>query len=43
MTTYSAKFARISTPSGVAATDQEIRRMMLELMGTAVEQIKAGQ
>jgi hypothetical protein len=28
--------------SGVAATDQEIRTMMIELMGKAVEQIKSG-
>ena len=27
---------------GVAATDQEIRAAMVELMGTAVEQIKTG-
>lgn len=27
---------------GVAATDQEIRSTMLELMGKAIEQIKAG-
>ena len=27
---------------GVAATDQQIRRTMDELMGKAVEQIKAG-
>lgn len=29
--------------AGVAATDQEIRSAMIELMGKAVEQIKAGQ
>jgi hypothetical protein len=28
--------------SGVAATDQEIRSVMIELMGKAVEQIKSG-
>lgn len=28
--------------SGVAATDQEIRTMMVELLGRAVEQIKSG-
>ena len=28
---------------GVAVTDQDIRRTMLDLMGTAVEQIKAGK
>jgi hypothetical protein len=28
--------------TGVAATDQEIRAMMIELMGKAVEQIKSG-
>ena len=28
---------------GVTTSDQEIRRMMLDLMGTAVEQIKAGK
>ena len=28
---------------GVAATDQDIRSMMIELMGTAVAQIKAGK
>jgi hypothetical protein len=27
---------------GVAATDQEIRSMMIELMGQAVQQIKSG-
>lgn len=29
--------------AGVAVTDQEIRSAMIELMGKAVEQIKAGQ
>lgn len=28
---------------GISATDQEIRKAMVELMGKAVEQIKAGQ
>jgi hypothetical protein len=28
--------------SGVAATDQEIRSLMIELMGKAIEQIKSG-
>ena len=28
---------------GVTASDQDIRRMMVELMGAAVEQIKAGR
>jgi hypothetical protein len=28
---------------GVAISDQDIRRMMVDLMGTAVEQIKAGR
>ncbi len=28
---------------GVAATDQEIRTVMIELMGRAIEQIKTGQ
>ena len=28
--------------AGVAATDQEIRTAMVELMGKAIEQIKAG-
>jgi hypothetical protein len=28
---------------GVAATDQEIRTVMIELMGKAIEQIKTGQ
>lgn len=28
---------------GISATDQEIRKAMVELMGTAVEQIKAGR
>jgi hypothetical protein len=29
--------------AGVAATDQEIRTVMIDLMGKAIEQIKAGQ
>jgi len=29
--------------TGVAATDQEIRTVMVELMGKAIEQIKAGK
>jgi hypothetical protein len=28
--------------SGVSATDQEIRSLMIELMGKAIEQIKSG-
>ena len=28
---------------GVAATDQDIRKMMIDLMGTAVAQVKAGK
>jgi hypothetical protein len=28
---------------GVTASDQDIRRMMVDLLGTAVEQIKAGK
>ena len=29
--------------AGVATTDQEIRSVMIDLMGKAIEQIKAGQ
>ncbi|HEX2120040.1 MAG TPA: DUF1476 domain-containing protein [Thermoanaerobaculia bacterium] len=29
--------------AGVATSDQDIRRVMIDLMGTAIEQIKAGK
>ena len=37
------KVRRDFDAKGVAVPDQEIRRMMVDLMGTAIAQIKAGQ